>query len=52
LDRDAKNRDHLLISEVAQRFFAEVNQRAKRFMPDDHFSVDGKLIQMESRRTQ
>src|SRR6202166_3284617 len=41
----SKNRDRLLTSEVAQRFFAEVNQRAKPFMSDDHFTVDGTLIQ-------
>ncbi len=41
----SKNRDRLLTSEVAQRFFAEVNRRAKRFMSDDHFTVDGTLIQ-------
>ena len=41
----SKNRDRLLTSEVAQRFFAEVNLRAKRFMSDDHFTVDGTLIQ-------
>ena len=28
----SKNRDRLLTSEVAQRFFAEVNRRAKRFI--------------------
>ena len=32
-------------SEVAQRFFAEVNRLAKRFMSDEHFTVDGTLIQ-------
>jgi hypothetical protein len=37
----SKNRDRLLTSEVAQRFFAEVN----RFMSDEHFTVDGTLIQ-------
>ncbi len=41
----SKNRDRLLTSEVAQRFFAEVNRRAERFMSDDHFTVDGTLIQ-------
>jgi len=41
----SKNRDRLLTSEVAQRFFAEVNRCAKRFMSDDHFTVDGTLIQ-------
>ena len=29
----------------AQPFFAEVNQQAKRFMSDEHFTVDGTLIQ-------
>jgi len=41
----SKNRDRLLNSEMAQRFFAEVNQRAKPYMSDDHFTVDGTLIQ-------
>ena len=41
----SKNRDRLLNSEVAQRFFAEVNQQAKKFMSDEHFTVDGTLIQ-------
>jgi transposase len=41
-----KNRDRLLTSAVAQRFFAEVNQQARRFMSDEHFTVDGTLIQV------
>ena len=41
----SKNRDRLLNSEVAQRFFAEVNKRARKFMSDEHFTVDGTLIQ-------
>jgi transposase len=41
----SKNRDRLLTSEVAQRFFAEVNRQAKKFMSDEHFTVDGTLIQ-------
>jgi hypothetical protein len=41
----SKNRDRLLNSEVAQQFFAAVNQQAKRFMSDSHFTVDGTLIQ-------
>jgi transposase len=41
----SKNRDRLLNSEVAQRFFAEVNKQAKKFMSDEHFTVDGTLIQ-------
>ena len=40
----SKNRDRLLTSDVAQRFFAEVNRLAKRFMSDEHFTVDGTLI--------
>jgi len=41
----SKNRDRLLNAEVAQRFFAEVNRQAKPLMSDDHFTVDGTLIQ-------
>jgi transposase len=41
----SKNRDRLLSSAVAQQFFSEVNRQAKRFMSDDHFTVDGTLIQ-------
>jgi hypothetical protein len=41
----SKNRDRLLTSAVAQQFFAEVNKHAKRFMSDEHFTVDGTLIQ-------
>ena len=41
----SKNRDRLLSSDVAQRFFAEVNKQAKKFMSDEHFTVDGTLIQ-------
>src|SRR5271169_2989318 len=41
----SKNRDRLLTSAVAQQFFGEVNRRAKRFMSDEHFTVDGTLIQ-------
>jgi IS5 family transposase len=41
----SKNRDRLLTSDVAQQFFAEVNKHAKRFMSDEHFTVDGTLIQ-------
>ena len=40
----SKNRDRLLNSEVAQQFFAAVNQQATRFMSDEHFTVDGTLI--------
>ena len=41
----SKNRDRLLNSAVAQRFFSEVNRRANKFMSDEHFTVDGTLIQ-------
>jgi transposase len=41
----SKNRDRLLNADVAQRFFAAVNGLAKRFMSDEHFTVDGTLIQ-------
>jgi transposase len=41
----SKNRDRLLSSEVAQLFFAAVAKQAKRFMSNDHFTVDGTLIQ-------
>ena len=41
----SKNRDRLLTSDVAQRFFAEVNRQGKKFMSDEHFTVDGTLIQ-------
>ena len=41
----SKNRDRLLTSDVAQQLFAEVNKQAKRYMSDEHFTVDGTLIQ-------
>src|SRR5271156_6736568 len=41
----SKNRDRLLSSAVAQQFFSEVNRQAKCFMSDEHFTVDGTLIQ-------
>jgi transposase len=41
----SKNRDRLLTSEVAQAFFAGVLEQARRFMSNEHFTVDGTLIQ-------
>jgi transposase len=41
----SKNRDRLLNSEVARHFFAEVNRSARKYMSDEHFTVDGTLIQ-------
>jgi hypothetical protein len=35
--------ERLLTSEVAQRFFAEVNRLAPWFISDEHFTVDGTL---------
>ena len=40
-----KNRDRRLTSQVAQRFFAGVNRLATGFISDEHFTVDGTLIQ-------
>jgi len=42
-----KNRDRLLESDVAKVFFAKVVERAKRkrFLSDEHFTVDGSLIE-------
>ena len=40
----SKNRDRLLTGDVAQQFFAAVVAQARRFMSDDHFTVDGTLI--------
>ena len=40
-----ENRDRLLNSEVAQLFFAAVSLQAKRLMSNEHFTVDGTLIQ-------
>jgi transposase len=41
----SKNRERLLTSEVAQQFFAAVIEQAQGFMSDDHFTIDGTLIQ-------
>jgi len=40
----SKNRDRLLTSDVAKQFLAAVIGQAKRFMSDDHLTVDGALI--------
>jgi len=40
----SENRDRLLNSEVALWFFTEVNRQTKKFMSDEHFTVDGTLI--------
>jgi len=41
----SKNRDRLLTSEVAQQFLAAVVAQARGFMSNDHFTVDGTLVQ-------
>ena len=41
----SKNRDRLLNQEVAQQFFAQVKAKAHGLMSDEHFTVDGTLIE-------
>jgi transposase len=41
----SKNRDRLLNQEVAQNFFARVKAKAAGLMSDEHFTVDGTLIE-------
>jgi transposase len=40
-----KNRDRLLTQEVARSFFRRVVEKAQTFMSDEHFTVDGTLIE-------
>ncbi|HVZ22164.1 MAG TPA: IS5 family transposase [Vicinamibacterales bacterium] len=40
-----KNRDRLLTQEVARSFFQRVVEKAQAFMSDEHFTVDGTLIE-------
>jgi transposase len=46
----SKNRERLLKEEVAETFFQQVLERARPFMSDEHFTVDGTL--MEARASQ
>jgi len=41
----SKNRDRLLNQELAQKFFAHVKQQAAGLMSNEHFTVDGTLIE-------
>src|SRR6201993_2792764 len=41
----SKNRERLLNEEIADGFFRRVTERAKPFMSDEHFTVDGTLIE-------
>ena len=40
-----KNRDRLLNQAIARSFFARVVERAAAYMSDEHFTVDGTLIE-------
>jgi transposase len=40
-----KNRDRLLTQEIALSFFRRVVERAEPYMSDEHFTVDGTLIE-------
>jgi transposase len=41
----SKNRDRLLNQEIAEVFFARVLKLAKPYLSDEHFTVDGTLIE-------
>jgi hypothetical protein len=41
----SKKRDWLLNQDLAQRFFARVKEQAAGLMSDEHFTVDGVLIE-------
>jgi transposase len=41
----AKNRDRLLNQDIARSFFAKVVAQAEALMSDEHFTVDGTLIE-------
>src|SRR6202051_2647516 len=41
----SKNRERLLKEEIAESFFQRVLERARPFMSDEHFTVDGTLIE-------
>jgi transposase len=41
----SKNRDRLLNQELAQKFFAQVKAQAEGLISDEHFTVDGTLIE-------
>jgi Transposase domain (DUF772) len=41
----SKNRERLLNEEIAEGFFRRVIERAKPFISDEHFTVDGTLIE-------
>jgi transposase len=41
----SKNRERLLNEEVAEVFFQQVLERAKPYLSDEHFTVDGTMIE-------
>jgi Transposase domain (DUF772)/Transposase DDE domain len=41
----SKNRERLLNEEMAEAFFQRVLKRAQPYLSDEHFTVDGKLIE-------
>src|SRR6202022_4650875 len=43
----SKNRDRLLAGDIAEKFFAQVLEQARdaKLLSDEHFSVDGTLIE-------
>jgi transposase len=41
----SKNRERLLNGDVAHRFFARVLEQAEGYLSDEHFTVDGTLIE-------
>ena len=41
----SKNRERLLNKEIAEAFFQRVLERARGYMSDEHFTVDGTLIE-------
>ena len=41
----SKNRERLLNEVIAEEFFQRVLERAKPYMSDEHFTVDGTLIE-------
>src|ERR1700721_3000696 len=41
----SKNRERLLNEEIAEAFFRRVLDRARPYMSDEHFTVDGTLIE-------
>ena len=41
----SKNRERLLNEEIAESFFQRVRERAEPYMSDEHFTVDGTLIE-------